>query len=246
MAGQLLGRVARADCSPHRETRRQGRRAKACAAALSNRRSSPYSFQGHGRRWPEAFARSRRQLRLWWWISETIKGSQIALMLPYIDIFQVGARNMQNFNLLRELGKSPQARADQARHRGHFRRDAALGRIHHVRRNYDVILCERGIRTFQTYTRNTMDISAIPITQKLSHLPMTAGPIVTAPGFATRSRPWPAPHLAAGARCAVDKDSSQLLTKRFPTTRSRCILNSCSSSMDQLRMIAPAVGRTMG
>ncbi len=102
--------------------------------------------------------------------------SQIELMLPYIDCFQVGARNMQNFNLLRELG--------------HVRKPVLMKRgiaatIEEVLLsaeyilaggNYDLMLCERGIRTFETYTRNSMDISAIPVLKKLTHLPVLGDP----------------------------------------------------------------------
>jgi 3-deoxy-7-phosphoheptulonate synthase len=109
-------------------------------------------------------------------ITEVMEISQIELMLPYIDCFQVGARNMQNFNLLRELG--------------HVRKPVLLKRgiaatIEEVLLsaeyilsggNYDLMLCERGIRTFETYTRNTMDISAIPVLKKLTHLPVFGDP----------------------------------------------------------------------
>src|ERR1700744_2068983 len=97
-------------------------------------------------------------------------------MLPYIDCFQVGARNMQNFNLLRELG--------------HVRKPVLMKRgiaatIEEVLLsaeyilaggNYDLMLCERGIRTYETYTRNTMDVSAIPVVKHLSHLPILGDP----------------------------------------------------------------------
>src|SRR6202051_2731021 len=109
-------------------------------------------------------------------ISEVMEISQIELMLPYVDIFQVGARNMQNFNLLRELGK---VRKPVLLKRGIAATiEELLCSAEYLLAggNYELILCERGIRTFETYTRNTMDISAIPIIHKLSHLPMTADP----------------------------------------------------------------------
>ena len=92
-------------------------------------------------------------------------------MLPYVDMLQIGARNMQNFNLLRELGK---VRKPVLLKRGIAATlEELLLSAEYIMSggNYDVMLCERGIRTFETYTRNTMDISAIPIVQKLSHLP---------------------------------------------------------------------------
>src|SRR5205807_7623243 len=98
--------------------------------------------------------------------------AQIPVLMPYVDILQVGARNMQNFNLLRELGK---LRKPVLLKRGIAATlEELLLSAEYIMAggNYEVVLCERGIRTFETYTRNTMDISAIPITKKLSHLPM--------------------------------------------------------------------------
>src|SRR5438309_5273411 len=109
-------------------------------------------------------------------VSEVMEIGQSETMLPYVDLFQLGARNMQNFNLLRELGK---VRKPVLLKRGIAATlEELLLSAEYIMAggNYEVILCERGIRTFETYTRNTMDISAIPIVHKLSHLPMTADP----------------------------------------------------------------------
>ena len=138
-------------------------------------RSSPYSFQGMGLDGLKLLQEVGKETGLLV-ITEVMEISQIELMLPYIDCFQVGARNMQNFNLLRELG--------------HVRKPVLLKRgiaatIEEVLLsseyilsggNYDLILCERGVRTFETYTRNTMDISAIPVLKKLTHLPVFGDP----------------------------------------------------------------------
>src|SRR5215467_8659071 len=129
-------------------------------------RSSPYSFQGMGEDGLKLLreAGDKHGLLV---ISEVMEISQIPPMLPYIDIFQVGARNMQNFNLLRELGK---VRKPVLLKRGIAATiEEMLLSAEYVMSggNYDVILCERGIRTFETYTRNTLDISAIPIVHKL-------------------------------------------------------------------------------
>jgi len=102
--------------------------------------------------------------------------SQIEPMVPYIDCFQVGARNMQNFNLLRELGH---ARTPVLLKRGIAATiEEVLLSAEYILSggNYDLMLCERGIRTYETYTRNTMDISAIPVLHKLTHLPVLADP----------------------------------------------------------------------
>ena len=138
-------------------------------------RSSPYSFQGMGLEGLKLLQDVGKETGLLV-ITEVMEISQIEMMLPYIDCFQVGARNMQNFNLLRELG--------------HVRKPVLLKRgiaatIEEVLLsaeyilsggNYDLILCERGVRTFETYTRNTMDISAIPVLKKLTHLPVFGDP----------------------------------------------------------------------
>src|SRR5579871_2374782 len=138
-------------------------------------RSSPYSFQGMGEDGLKLLREAGDKYGLLV-ISEVMEISQIELMLPYVDILQIGARNMQNFNLLRELGK---VRKPVLLKRGIAATiEEMLLSAEYVMSggNYDVILCERGIRTFETYTRNTMDISEIPIIHKLSHLPMTADP----------------------------------------------------------------------
>src|SRR6202041_2902928 len=138
-------------------------------------RSSPYSFQGHGEEALKLLREAGEKFKLLV-VSEVMEISQIPMMLPYVDILQVGARNMQNFNLLRELGK---VRKPVLLKRGIAATlEELLLSAEYIMAggNYEVILCERGIRTFETYTRNTMDISAIPIIHKLSHLPMTGDP----------------------------------------------------------------------
>ena len=138
-------------------------------------RSSPYSFQGMGVEGLKIMREAADENGLLV-ITEVMEISQIEAMLPYIDCFQVGARNMQNFNLLRELG--------------HVRKPVLMKRgiaatIEEVLLsaeyilsggNYDLMLCERGIRTYETATRNTMDISAIPVLKKLTHLPVFGDP----------------------------------------------------------------------
>src|SRR5204862_1329288 len=148
--------------------------AKAGARALRGGafkpRSSPYSFQGLGIEALKLLREAGDKFNLLV-ISEVMEISQIGQMLPYIDIFQVGARNMQNFNLLRELGK---VKRPVLLKRGiAATMEELLLSADYIMSggNYEVILCERGIRTFETYTRNTLDICAIPIIHKLSHLP---------------------------------------------------------------------------
>jgi len=203
-------------------------------------RSSPYSFQGHGEEALKLLREAGDQFKLLV-ISEVMEISQIGLMLPYVDILQVGARNMQNFNLLRELGK---VRKPVLLKRGIAATlEELLLSAEYIMAggNYDVILCERGIRTFETYTRNTMDISAIPIVHKLSHLPITADPS-HGTGRRDKVAPMARAAVAAGAdallievHCNPDKALSDGAQSLFPEQFARL--------MDELRMIAPAVGR---
>jgi 3-deoxy-7-phosphoheptulonate synthase len=205
-------------------------------------RSSPYSFQGMGGDGLKLLreAGDRHGLLV---VSEVMEISQIELMLPYVDLFQVGARNMQNFNLLRELGK---VRKPVLLKRGIAATlEELLLSAEYILAggNYDVILCERGIRTFETYTRNTMDISAIPIVKKLSHLPMTADP---SHGTGRRDKVAPMARAALAAGCDAllievhpdpDKALSDGPQSLYPAQFSKL--------MEELRMIAPAVGRTI-
>src|SRR5580698_3084371 len=138
-------------------------------------RSSPYTFQGLGLEALKLLREAGDRFGLMV-ISEVMEISQIELMLPYVDIYQAGARNMQNFNLLRELGK---VRKPVLMKRGIAATiEEMLLSAEYIMSggNYDVILCERGIRTYETYTRNTMDISAIPVLKKLTHLPVLGDP----------------------------------------------------------------------
>jgi 3-deoxy-7-phosphoheptulonate synthase len=138
-------------------------------------RSSPYSFQGLGEEGLQMMREAADAHGLLV-ISEVMDSTQIPLMMRYSDILQVGARNMQNFNLLRELSK---IRKPILLKRGIAATiEELLLSAEYVLSggNYEVILCERGIRTFESYTRNTMDVSAIPVVHKLSHLPIVADP----------------------------------------------------------------------
>ena len=205
-------------------------------------RSSPYSFQGLGEdglRMLRAAA-DRNGLRV---VSEVMDQTQIPVIAEYSDVLQVGARNMQNFNLLRELGK---LRKPVLLKRGIAATiEELLLSAEYIMAggNYDVILCERGIRTFETFTRNTMDVSAIPVVKKLSHLP-----IVADPSHGTGRRDMVAPMaraaVAAGAdgvMVEVHPDPDRALSDGAQTIRP----DQFSELMDQLRIIATAVGRSM-
>ena len=216
--------------------------AKALRGGAFKPRTSPYSFQGLGLEALKLLREAGDKFGLLV-ISEVMEISQIELMLPYVDIFQVGARNMQNFNLLRELGK---VRKPVLLKRGIAATlEELLLSAEYIMAggNYEVILCERGIRTFETYTRNTLDISAIPIIKKLSHLPMTADP---SHGTGRRDKVAPMARAAVAAGCdalliEVHHDPEKALSdgaqSLFP--------EQFEQLMGELRMIAPAVGRTI-
>jgi 3-deoxy-7-phosphoheptulonate synthase len=203
-------------------------------------RSSPYAFQGMGEEGLKLMREAADAFGLLV-ISEVMEISQIQLMLPYTDILQVGARNMQNFNLLRELGK---IRKPVMLKRGIAATiEEMLLSAEYIMSggNYDVVLCERGIRTFETYTRNTMDISAIPIVHKLSHLPMTGDP---SHGTGRRDKvpPMARAAVAAGADALlieVHHDPEHALSDGAQSLYP----DQFAKLMDELRMIAPAVGR---
>jgi 3-deoxy-7-phosphoheptulonate synthase len=205
-------------------------------------RSSPYSFQGLGGEGLQMLraAADRNGLLV---VSEVMDQNQIPVVAEFSDILQVGARNMQNFNLLRELGKQ---RKPVLLKRGISATiEELLLSAEYIMAggNYEVILCERGIRTFETYTRNTMDISAIPVVKKLSHLPIVADP---SHGTGRRDK------VAPMARAAVAAGADGLLIEVHPDP-DRALSDGAQSLrpeqfeelMQQLRMIAPAVGRSI-
>ena len=203
-------------------------------------RSSPYSFQGMGEQGLKLLREAGDRFHMLV-ISEVMEISQIPLMLPYVDILQVGARNMQNFNLLRELGKVKKPVLLKRGIAATLEELLLSAEYIMAGGNYDVILCERGIRTFETYTRNTLDISAIPIIKKLSHLPMTSDPS-HGTGRRDKVAPMARASVAAGADALLievhhdpDKALSDGAQSLFP--------EQFRTLMDELRMIAPAVHR---
>jgi 3-deoxy-7-phosphoheptulonate synthase len=204
-------------------------------------RSSPYSFQGLGEEGLKLMrtAADHRGLLV---VSEVMDHTQLPMLMTYADILQVGARNMQNFNLLREVGRT---RKPVLLKRGQSATiEELLLAAEYIMSggNYEVILCERGIRTFETYTRNTMDISAIPVVKKLSHLPMVGDP---SHGTGRRDQVLPLARasVAAGADgliVEVHPDPDRALSDGAQTLTPAQF----SEMMQQVRLIAAAVGRT--
>ncbi len=205
-------------------------------------RSSPYSFQGMGLEGLKLLRDVADKTGLLV-ITEVMEISQIELMLPYIDCFQVGARNMQNFNLLRELGH---VRTPVLMKRGIAATiEEVLLSAEYILSggNYNLMLCERGVRTFETYTRNTMDISAIPVLKKLTHLPVLGDPSHGV-GIRDLVSPMALASIAAGADGLLmemhpnpDKAMSDGAQSLYPEQLQKL--------MAQLRLLAPVVGRTI-
>ena len=203
-------------------------------------RSSPYSFQGIGQHGLQLLRQAGDKYNLSV-VSEVMDQSQIPQMLDYVDMLQVGARNMQNFNLLRELGKVAKPVLLKRGISATIEELLLSAEYIMAGGNYNVVLCERGIRTFDSYLRNTLDIAAIPVIQKLSHLP-----IVVDPSHGTGRRDKVAPM----ARAAVAAGADGLLIevhndpeKALSDGAQSLYPEQFEKLMNELRMIGPAVGR---
>jgi 3-deoxy-7-phosphoheptulonate synthase len=205
-------------------------------------RTSPYSFQGMGvegwrllREAADAFGLAT--------VSEVMDASQIPDALEFVDLLQVGARNMQNFSFLKELGRlrrpillkrGPAATIEEWLLSAEYLMSGG---------NRDVILCERGIRTFERYTRNTLDVSAIPVVEKISHLPVIADP-----SHGTGRRDQVVPMALASAAAGAD---GILIEVHPEPDRALCdgpqslLPDQFARLMDQLRIIVPAVGKSI-
>ncbi|OGI10887.1 MAG: 3-deoxy-7-phosphoheptulonate synthase [Candidatus Margulisbacteria bacterium GWF2_35_9] len=138
-------------------------------------RTSPYSFQGLGENGLKFLAEARDITGLPV-VTEVMDPRDVALVASYADVLQIGARNMQNFNLLKEVGKTKKPILLKRGPSATIEELLMSAEYIFSEGNKQVILCERGIRTFETYTRNTLDISAVPVIKKLSHLPVIIDP----------------------------------------------------------------------
>jgi 3-deoxy-7-phosphoheptulonate synthase len=205
-------------------------------------RSSPYSFQGLGEEGLRMLrsAADRHGLKL---VTEVMEIGQIEMIERYGDILQVGARNMQNFSLLRELGRSRKPVLLKRGISATIEEWLLSAEYVLAGGNTDVMLCERGIRTFESYTRNTLDISAIPVVQKLSHLPILVDPS-HGTGRRDKVAPMARAAVAGGAdgllievHCDPDHARSDGAQSLFPAQFERL--------MAELRIIAPAIGRSV-
>jgi len=203
-------------------------------------RTSPYAFQGMGEPGLKLMREAADQFRLST-VSEVMDPSQIQMMLPYVDMFQVGARNMQNYYLLRALGE---VRKPVLLKRGlSATMEELLLSAEYILSggNYNVVLCERGIRTFETYTRNTFDLAAIPVIKKLSHLLIIGDPS-HATGRRDKVPPMARAAVAAGADgliIEVHNDPDRAVSDGAQSLEP----SGFTQLMAELRIIAPAIGR---
>src|ERR1700751_807149 len=214
--------------------------AKILRAGAFKPRTSPYAFQGLGEKGLQMMRQAADKHKLFV-VSEVMDPSQIAMMSQYVDIFQVGARNMQNYFLLRALGEV-QRPVLLKRGMSATIEELLLSSEYILSGgNYNVVLCERGIRTFDTYLRNTLDIAAIPVIQKLSHLPIFADP---SHGTGRRDK------VGAMARAAVAAGADGLLIE-VHNDPDHALSDGAQSLeptqfaqlMSEIRIIAPAIGR---
>ena len=214
--------------------------AKIMRAGAFKPRTSPYAFQGLGEKGLQMLRKAADKQSLFV-VSEVMDASQIQMMSAYVDLFQVGARNMQNYFLLRALGEQ-QKPVLLKRGMSATIEELLLSAEYILSGgNYNVVLCERGIRTFENYLRNTLDIAAIPVIKKLSHLPIVADP---SHGTGRRDKvpPLARAAVAAGADgllIEVHNDPDHALSDGAQSLNP----GEFSQLMAELRIIAPAVNR---
>ena len=203
-------------------------------------RTSPYSFQGLGEEGLKLLAQAGEETGLAV-VTEVMSVNQIELVGKYTDIFQVGARNMQNFVLLQELGKTKKPILLKRGLSATIEELLLSAEYILSQGNYQVILCERGIRTFENYTRNTLDLNAIPAIKRLSHLPIIVDPS-HGTGRWRLVKPMAKAAVAAGADgliIEVHPDPKSSLSDGGQSLQ----LDTFAQLMKELRPIIQAVGR---
>ena len=206
-------------------------------------RTSPYSFQGLGEKALRYLREAADKFGLYV-ITEVIESGQVELVGQYTDIFQVGARNMQNFTLLRELGKVHKPVMLKRGMSATIEEWLMASEYILSGGNREVILCERGIRTFENYTRNTLDISAVPVVKKLSHLPVFTDPS-HGTGIRNKVIPMARASIAAGADgiiVEVHHDPEHALSDGAQSLYP----DQFDEMMRELKIIAKAVDRFIG
>jgi len=205
-------------------------------------RTSPYSFQGMGETGLKLLRKAADTFNLLV-ITEVMETNQISLIEQYTDIFQIGARNMQNFSLLRDLGKT--TKPIMLKRGLAAKVEDLLMSAEYIlsNGNKQVMLCERGIRTFETYTRNTFDLSAIPVVHKRSHLPVIADPS-HATGLRDKVLPMARAAVAAGADGIMVEVHNEP-EKALSDGPQSLLPDQFAELMKQVKLIAEVIGRKM-
>ncbi len=216
--------------------------ANALRGGVFKPRTSPYSFQGLGEEGLEYLAEARDETGLPI-VAEIMSQTQLDLMVKYVDVLQVGARNMQNFNLLRSIGET---RTSVLLKRGLAATiEEWLMSAEYILAggNQRVMLCERGIRTFETATRNTTDINAIPVLKNLTHLP-----VILDPSHSTGH----ADYVSAVARAAIAAGADGLIVEVHPDPahavsdgKQSLKPEKFAETVKQVKAIAEIMGRTV-
>jgi 3-deoxy-7-phosphoheptulonate synthase len=205
-------------------------------------RTSPYEFQGLAEEGLKLLALAREQTGLKV-VTEVMDSENLAMVADYADVLQIGARNMQNYSLLRQLGQVKRPILLKRGPSATIKEWLMAAEYIVSSGNYQVALCERGIRTFETMTRNTLDLNAVPVLKSLTHLPIVVDP---SHGIGIRK------HVAAMARAGIAAGADAIIVEVHP--RPDCALSDGHQSltpaefeglMKQARVIAGAVGRSM-
>jgi 3-deoxy-7-phosphoheptulonate synthase len=203
-------------------------------------RTSPYSFQGLGEEALQIMAEVRDKFGLKI-VTEAIDNESLELVEQYADVIQIGARNMQNFSLLKRAGRTRKPVLLKRGMSATLEEFLMAAEYIMSEGNYQVILCERGVRTFADHTRNTLDLSVVPAVQRLSHLPILVDPS-HGTGKRNKVTPLSRASIAVGADGLIvevhnepDKALSDGMQSLFP--------EQFEELMTQVRQIAPVVGR---
>jgi 3-deoxy-7-phosphoheptulonate synthase len=205
-------------------------------------RTSPYAFQGLGEEGLRLLARARDETGLWV-VTEVITPEAVPLVAEYADVLQIGARNMQNFELLRACGRTRRPVVLKRALAGTVEELLLAAEYVLAAGNADVILCERGIRTFEQATRNTLDLSAVPVLKELSHLP-----VIVDPSHGTGRRSLVAPMALAAVAAGADgllvevhADPERALSDGAQSITPAML----AELVPRVRAVSQAVGRTV-
>ncbi len=203
-------------------------------------RSSPYAFQGLGEKALEMLAEARKITGLPV-VSEVMDVRQVEIMCKYVDVLQIGARNAQNFDLLKEVGLAKKPVVLKRGMANTIEEWLMCAEYILAKGNPDVILCERGIRTFETATRNTLDISAVPVIKHFTHLPIFVDP---SHGVGVRE------YIPPMARAAVAAGADGVMLETHPKPaealsdgHQALLPTHFSHLIKEVKLIAGAVGR---